>query len=117
MFCPQCGNQSATHSAPHSFCSSCGAATPSHVACAAQSSIVRPRHPRMLAGVCSGIAIHFGWDIALVRMTFAVLAFMTTGAAILFYLAAWVILPEAQYAIPPAPHFVNPGNMGPGTAA
>jgi len=112
MFCPQCGNQSANQTAPHSFCSCCGASTPAQAAAAAQNRIVRPLHPRMIAGVCSGIAIHFGWDIALVRMTFAILACMTTGAVILFYLAAWIILPEAQYAVPPATPFVNPGSMG-----
>jgi phage shock protein C len=106
MFCPQCGNQSAPES---SFCSSCGAAISN--AAAARSRLVRPLHPRMLAGVCSGIAIHFGWDIALVRILFVVIACLTTGCAALFYFAGWILIPEAYYAVPPAPRYVAPQDM------
>jgi phage shock protein C len=101
MFCPHCGNQSALQvSAQPIFCSSCGTAVASQTL--AQTRVVRPRNPRMIAGVCSGLAIHYGWDVAVVRILFAVAACLTTGCAIFFYIAAWVLIPEAQYALPPS---------------
>lgn len=75
---------------------------------AGPTRIVRPRTPRMIAGVCSGIAIHFGWDIVMVRMVFAALC-LATGAAALFYIAAWIIVPQAPFAMP-APIRVNTGD-------
>jgi len=97
MFCPNCGRQASLDS---NFCFSCGAVqTTQHVKVRA-AGIVRPRHPRMVAGVCSGFAIYYGWDVSLVRILFAALTCLTTGFGILVYLAAWVILPDAQYALP-----------------
>jgi phage shock protein C len=95
MFCANCGNQFAPGS---NFCSACGAP-----GVRAAARIVRPRHPRMIAGVCSGIAIHYGWDIALVRILFAVITCLTSGAGLLAYIAAWILIPDALYALPPAP--------------
>ena len=97
MFCPHCGRQFAPDA---NFCSACGASGARAYAAAAR--IVRPRHPRMLAGVCSGIAIHYGWDITLVRVLLAVITFITVGTGVLFSVAAWIILPDALYALPPS---------------
>jgi phage shock protein C len=54
----------------------------------------------MIAGVCAGFALHYGWDITVVRIVTAVIAFFSAGTGILAYLAAWVIIPEAPYALP-----------------
>jgi phage shock protein C len=62
--------------------------------------LIRPRHPRVIAGVCSGIAQHFGWDVAILRILVAVFTIATSGFLILAYAAAWVIIPEGQYALP-----------------
>ena len=99
MFCAHCGHEFAADS---NFCSACGASGTRAASAARQTRIVRPRYPRMLAGVCSGIAIHYGWDINLVRILFAVVTCLTTGAGILFYIAAWLMLPDALYALPPS---------------
>jgi phage shock protein C len=80
-------------------------------AAASGARVVRPLYPRMLAGVCSGIAIHYGWDIAMVRVLFIAAICLTTGCAILFYIAAWVLIPQAVFA---QPYSRNP-NMGQGT--
>ena len=101
-FCPQCGRQFAPGS---NFCSVCGAAAASYTA---QPRIVRPRAPRMIAGVCSGFAIHYGWDVSLVRILLCVFTIFTSGIGILCYLAAWIILPEAPYALPPASGYYPP---------
>jgi phage shock protein C len=100
MYCSHCGKQMDSEAR---FCSSCGAvAQPSMFYGNARypGPIMRPRYPRVIAGVCSGFALHYGWDILLVRL-FAVLALLFSGGmAALLYFAAWIILPEAPYALP-----------------
>jgi phage shock protein C len=53
----------------------------------------------MIAGVCSGFALHYGWDLNLVRVITA-LFIILTGVGALAYIAAWIIIPEAPYALP-----------------
>ena len=96
MLCLHCGHPS---SPEVNFCSFCGIAV-QQPASLMRRRLVRPRHPRVIAGVCSGIALFYGWDVMLVRIVFAVFTFLTTGVGILVYLAAWLLLPEAQYALP-----------------
>lgn len=100
MFCSHCGKPIESSSR---FCPACGATvnpapfTEASYRPAAQ--LTRPRNPRMIAGVCSGFALHYGWDINLVRIITA-LFIILTGVGALAYIAAWVIIPEAPYALP-----------------
>jgi phage shock protein C len=48
----------------------------------------------MIAGVCGGLAHYLGVDAALVRVAAVVLAF-TGGAALIAYVGAWIVIPEA----------------------
>jgi phage shock protein C len=48
---------------------------------------------RMLAGVCAGLADYLGVDPTLVRVIFAVLAFVG-GTGVVAYLVAWALIPE-----------------------
>lgn len=57
-------------------------------------SWVRSRRDRRIAGVCGGLAKWLGWDAAAVRVTAALLAFLSVGALAVGYLVAWVIVPE-----------------------
>jgi phage shock protein PspC (stress-responsive transcriptional regulator) len=57
------------------------------------NSLVRPRHDRMLAGVCSGIARRFGVSANLVRVIFLV-SMLIPGPQFLIYIAAWILMPE-----------------------
>jgi phage shock protein PspC (stress-responsive transcriptional regulator) len=114
MFCPCCGNQSTPQL---TVCSCCGAGIVSNDLPDAESRIVRPENESMIAGVCSGIAIHFGWDIARVRKLFAVAACLTVGAVIPLYLAAWKLLPAASFALPPATRHINAPGSGRPTSA
>ncbi len=61
--------------------------------------MVRPRSPRMIGGVCAAFALHYGWNLDVVRLVAAVLA-LGYGVGILAYVACWIIIPEAQYALP-----------------
>ncbi len=53
----------------------------------------RPTEDRMLAGVAAGIADYLDVDPNLIRVAFAVLT-LFGGAAVLIYLAGWLLIPE-----------------------
>lgn len=58
--------------------------------------LTRSTHDRVIAGVCGGIAEHFGWDPTLVRIGFILLSFLSTlFPGILIYLVLWFVVPEA----------------------
>jgi phage shock protein C len=101
MFCPSCGH---TLDFNAHFCSNCGASVAATTAAPNPSytagRLFRPRYPRMVAGVCAGLAEHYHWDISLVRVIAVVLCLCTSGIAGIAYLAAWIIIPEAPYTLP-----------------
>jgi phage shock protein C len=102
MFCSHCGKPIETSSR---FCTACGATVNSASnpftadAYRPAARLTRPRSPRMIAGVCAGFALHYGWDLNLVRVITA-LFIVLTGVGALAYIAAWIIIPEAPYALP-----------------
>lgn len=49
----------------------------------------------MVAGVAAGVAEWIHADPALVRIAWALLVPLTSGAALLAYIVAWVVIPEA----------------------
>lgn len=51
---------------------------------------------RMIAGVCSGVADYFGWDITLVRIIYVLLTFFTAFSGGIVYLILWLVMPEAK---------------------
>lgn len=53
----------------------------------------RPREGRIVAGVCAGLADYLSVDVTLVRLAFALLTIFG-GAGALFYLVAWLVIPE-----------------------
>ncbi len=58
-----------------------------------------------LGGVASGVAHYLGMDVALVRLLFVVFTLMA-GWGIVAYIAAWIIVPQAETwppTWPPAP--------------
>ncbi|MFF1818304.1 PspC domain-containing protein [Kribbella sp. NPDC058245] len=52
----------------------------------------RSRSDRMLAGVCGGIGRALGIDPVLIRVVMAVL--IISGPGVIFYIAAWVLMPD-----------------------
>lgn len=98
MYCPHCGKEFAPGA---NFCSACGRAPGFYATPHQQGArIVRPRSPRLIAGVCSGFALHYGWDVVVTRVLFAVLTVLTFPLCVLLYIAAWIVLPDSQYVVP-----------------
>lgn len=120
MYCSHCGQQVETGSR---FCPACGtpvpegAASPSEAYGAAgavpppppmgssfftpkTAKLVRPRSPRAIAGVCAAFALHYGWDLTLVRVITAVVS-LFWGVGVLVYIVCWIAIPDGQYALPP----------------
>ncbi|QDW30591.1 PspC domain-containing protein [Arthrobacter sp. KBS0702] len=53
---------------------------------------------RWLGGVCGGIAAKLNVDVAYVRIAFLLFALLP-GPAFVFYLAAWLVLPDQRNVI------------------
>ena len=51
---------------------------------------------RMIAGVCSGIADYFGWDVTLVRMLYVLATFFTAFSGGIVYVVLWVVMPKRR---------------------
>jgi signal transduction histidine kinase/phage shock protein PspC (stress-responsive transcriptional regulator) len=80
---------------------------------------------RVIAGVCSGLAVHLGWPVKNVRVAMA-LASLAGGAGLAFYAWLWIMVPTADEAArrnarrpasPIAPAVSQPANSPPGMPA
>jgi len=58
-----------------------------------QRRLYRSNDDRILAGVCGGLAEHLDMDVRVVRVAFAVLAFVG-GTGLILYAAFWAIVPQ-----------------------
>lgn len=64
--------------------------------------LTRSRHDKVVSGVCGGVARYFNVDPSLVRILTVVAALLTSGAALLVYLVAVMVMPEDEPSGPPA---------------
>ena len=49
---------------------------------------------RVIAGVCAGLAVWLGWDIALVRLLYLIISIFSAGfPGILAYIILWIVMP------------------------
>ena len=74
----------------------------------------------MVGGVAAGVAEWINADPALVRIAWALLVPITGGAALLAYIVAWVVIPEAPASAPAEGEPAGGGHCGgsgPGTEA
>ncbi len=106
MYCSSCGKQLETGARFCPFCgasrdASAGAQPPFGGLFEGTGKLVRPRNSRMIAGVCAGFSEHYGWDLNVVRIV-SVAVTLFTGVTLFAYLIAWIIIPEAPYALPAA---------------
>ena len=58
------------------------------------NKLTRSKSNKMIAGVCGGIAEHFGWDPSIVRIVYAFLSIFTAFCGAIVYVILWIILPE-----------------------
>jgi len=56
--------------------------------------LTRREQDKMIAGVCSGAAAHFGIDVTVVRLLMVAATVFTGGAGLLVYLAGWWLMPR-----------------------
>lgn len=57
------------------------------------STLTRPRHGKVIAGVCAGLAERFGLSPFVVRLAF-LLSCILPGPQFVAYLVLWVIMPR-----------------------
>jgi len=62
----------------------------------ASHPLTRSRNDRMIAGVLGGIARKYDFDPAIVRVVFVGMTVLSFGAALLGYVVAWLVVPEAD---------------------
>jgi phage shock protein PspC (stress-responsive transcriptional regulator) len=60
------------------------------------STLTRPQHGKVIAGVCAGLAERFGWSPFVVRLAF-LLSCLLPGPQFIVYLVLWVIMPKRPY--------------------
>ena len=53
-----------------------------------------PEH-RLLGGVCGGLAAYFDMDVAIMRIIFVAITFISAGVGIFAYLILWIAVPKA----------------------
>ncbi len=59
--------------------------------------LTRSRSDRMIAGVCGGLASHFGWPADRVRIVYVLLSLLSVAfPGIIVYLALWFLMPEGD---------------------
>lgn len=58
-----------------------------------ESTLVRPRNGKVIAGVCAALAARFGLPKILVRLAFII--FGLVGIGELVYIALWIVIPKA----------------------
>jgi phage shock protein PspC (stress-responsive transcriptional regulator) len=88
MYCNHCGKPNRDDAQYCAFCYAtfAGAMTP--------RQLVRPRYGRRIAGVCAGVAQHYGWNVTTVRLLWF-LAFIFGGTGGLLYIILWIVMPNA----------------------
>jgi phage shock protein C len=57
--------------------------------------LTRRSHDKMVAGVCGGVADHFGIDANLVRLLLVAAVIFGFGTGIVLYVAGWILMPQA----------------------
>ncbi len=121
IYCTQCGKESVDDAR---FCSACGrplkpGATPynqpgepgnvsgSSFSGSTFRTLMRPRVGRKIAGVCQGLANHYGWDVTIVRVVMVLLAIVGFPIGLIVYGLVWLMAPEEAFALPSSTTYVN----------
>lgn len=62
--------------------------------------LYRSSSSKVVAGVCGGLGEHFDVDPTLMRLIAVVAALASFGVALIFYLLAWIVIPQAPLGQP-----------------
>ena len=55
----------------------------------------RSRSDRIIAGVCAGLAHHFGLDVTLMRVLYVLISILSVGfPGTLVYIVLWIVTPQ-----------------------
>jgi len=55
----------------------------------------RSRRNTLIAGVCGGIAEHFGWSVTATRVAYVLLSVLSAAfPGIVVYIVLWIVLPQ-----------------------
>ena len=55
----------------------------------------RSRSDRIIAGVCAGLAHHFGLDVTLMRVLYVLISILSVGfPGTLVYIVLWIEIPQ-----------------------
>lgn len=93
LYCSRCGKGLEEQAR---FCSACGSpARPP-----GSSRLYRPRAGRIIAGICQGMSVVYGWDPVIVRLAAVLLGSLLIPIAILAYGILWIVIPEERLALP-----------------
>jgi len=65
---------------------------------AAKRKLFRPKHGRVIGGVCAGLADWLGWSRGLVRVL-AVASILIPGPQVLAYIVLWILMPDEDKAM------------------
>jgi phage shock protein PspC (stress-responsive transcriptional regulator) len=58
---------------------------------------LRRSKDRMIAGVCGGIADHYGWKPDRVRIAYVILSILSAAfPGIIVYLLLWLVMPDVD---------------------
>jgi phage shock protein PspC (stress-responsive transcriptional regulator) len=60
-----------------------------------RKTLVRPRHGKVIAGVCAALADRFGLSRALVRIGFVLFGLFGVGE--LVYIILWILVPRSDH--------------------
>ena len=59
-----------------------------------RQGLVRPRHGRVLGGVCAGLGQRFGLDPWVARLLFVLALLVIPGSQLLVYPILWILMPS-----------------------
>ncbi len=56
--------------------------------------LVRIGSEKKIAGICAGLARHFGMDVSMVRIIYVLLTLLTGSLLFWLYIILWLVLPQ-----------------------
>jgi phage shock protein PspC (stress-responsive transcriptional regulator) len=60
----------------------------------ARQGLIRPRHGRVVAGVCAGLAVRLGLGPWVTRILFLLANLLIPGSFLIVYVVLWVLMPD-----------------------